>query len=116
MGDVLDAHRAALTFGGRAGILSIDLIEGAIGRPYSGYHKPIAQKAAALLHGLVTSHGFVDGNKRTALLVTLLLIERSGYQLITRKPERVDDIVVGVADGAIDFVALTAWFRERLVR
>ena len=116
MGDVLDAHRAALTFGGRAGILSMDLIEGAIGRPYSGYHKPIAQKAAALLHGLVTSHGFVDGNKRTALLVTLLLIERSGYQLITRKPERVDDIVVGVADGAIDFVALTAWFRERLVR
>ena len=72
------AHDEALSYGGRPGVLSMPGVESAIGRPYSGYHRPIARKAAALLESLTQNHGFVDGNKRTALLVTLLMIERSG--------------------------------------
>jgi death-on-curing protein len=70
LADALAAHDAALTFGGRAGVVSLHSIESVIGRPYSGYHRPIANKAAALLHGVIRNHGFVDGNKRTALLPT----------------------------------------------
>jgi len=70
LADVIAAHDEALIYGGRRGSLSLDNIESAIGRPYSGYYRPIACKAAAMLHALVQNHGFVDGNKRTALLVT----------------------------------------------
>jgi len=39
-------------------------------------------KAAALVHGIVADHGFVDGNKRTALYLVELMVERSGYEFI----------------------------------
>lgn len=113
--DVLAAHDEALTYGGRPGILRLDGIESAIGRPYSGYHRRIAQKAAALLEALAQNHGFVDGNKRTALLATLLLIERSGYHLALGADERIDDIVVAVAEGEMQFDDVSLWFATRIV-
>lgn len=112
--DVIAAHEEALSYGGLAGILSLHGIESAIGRPYSGYHRPMARKAAALLESLAQNHGFVDGNKRTALLVTLLMIDRSGYHIILEPEERIDDIVVNVADGKMAFDALSVWFRSHL--
>lgn len=113
---MIAAHKEALRYGGRAGILSSASLESAIGRPYSGYHRPIAHKAAALLEALVQNHGFVDGNKRTALLTTLLLIERSRYRLVLDEAERVDDLIVGVAERHVTFNGLVEWFGDRLRR
>jgi death-on-curing protein len=114
LADVIAAHDEALTYGGRSGVISLDAIQSAIGRPYSGYHRAIHRKAAALLHALVQNHGFVDGNKRSALIVTLLMIERSGYRLHLTDRDRIDDVVVSVADGQIGFDALCDWFKQRL--
>lgn len=114
--DVFDAHAQALAFGGRSGILNVGSVESAIARPYSGYHRPMSRKCAALMHALIRNHGFVDGNKRTALIVTLLLIERSGYRLALQSSERIDDMVVAEADGAMDYEELVVWFRQRLRR
>lgn len=113
---MLAAHDEALSYGGRVGVISIDAVESAIGRPYSGYHRTIHSKAAALLHSLIQNHGFVDGNKRSALIVTLLMVERSGYHLHLINDERIDDTVVSVAEGKTDFDALAEWFRVRLSR
>jgi death-on-curing protein len=92
----------------------LHLIESALGRPYSGYHRSIAEKAAAILHGIVSNHGFVDGNKRTAWLLAELLIDRSGYRLNIPDDDPVDDLVVAVAAREIDFTSLIAWFEARL--
>lgn len=116
LADVIGAHDEALTYGGRAGIVSLDAVESAIGRPYSGYHRAIHRKSAALLHALVQNHGFTDGNKRTALIVRLLMIERSGWSLRLGPDERIDDLVVGVAAGDNSFDELCAWFRPRIMR
>ena len=115
LADVLAAHDEALTYGGRGGVVNLESIASAIGRPYSGYHRAISRKVSALLHSLAKNHGFVDGNKRTALLCTLLLIERSGYQLILSENERLDDIVVGVVEGKMVFDDLVAWFSAHLI-
>mgnify|MGYP001601764643 FL=1 len=112
--DILEAHARALTFGARSGIVSEASIRSAIGRPYSGYHETLAAKTAALLHAVVQNHGFVDGNKRTALLVTTLLVRRSGFRLVLENGERIDDMVVAVASGEMGFVDLEAWFEKRL--
>ncbi|WP_164860726.1 type II toxin-antitoxin system death-on-curing family toxin [Parasedimentitalea marina] len=116
LADAIAAHDEALTYGGRKGIGSLDLIESALGRPYSGYHRPINRKAAALLESMVGNHGFTDGNKRTAWLVVELLIERSGYYLNIPDDDPIDDIVVGVAESSVSFDDLTVWFKERLKR
>lgn len=95
---------------------NLNSLKGALGRPYHGYHRPIARKAAALLHGMATSHGFTDGNKRTAWLVTFILIEGSGYTLALAEDDRIDDIAVAVVEGAMTEAELVRWFRDRIVR
>ena len=115
--DALEAHRTALTKGGgRFGVLREPDLLSALGRPYSGYHRPIARKCAALLHAMVGNHPFVDANKRTAWLVTVLLIRRSGYELSLTPDEKIDDVVVDVANGEKSFDDMVAWFQERLMK
>ena len=116
LADALDAHSLALEFGGRAGITSLHMIESALGRPYSGYHRSIARKAAALLHSMVGNHGFVDANKRTSWILVRVLLDRSRYELRLQPDDRVDDLVVSVADGTMTYEALVLWFGTRIVR
>ncbi|MBI1416107.1 MAG: type II toxin-antitoxin system death-on-curing family toxin [Limimaricola sp.] len=116
LADVIAAHDEALTYGGRAGVVNLGGIESAISLPYAGYHRSISRKAAALLRSLVQNHGFVDGNKRTALLITDLFIRRSGYHLNLDPKERFDDLIVDVASGRVGFDELVPWFKARLVR
>ena len=67
------------------------------------------------MHGLVSNHGFTDGNKRTALLLVELLLRRSGYSLHADN-HAVVDLIVGVADGSVSYESLVEWFRQHLVR
>ena len=101
--------------GAAPGILNENAIRSAIARPYHGYHRHIHEKAAALVHGVVSNHGFADGNKRTALYLVELMVQRSGYELV-EDDLVIADTVISVAAGNIDYEALAQWFRERLVR
>ena len=65
---------------------------------------------------MASSHGFTDANKRTAWIVTFILIERSGYRLETREDDRIDDVAVAVVERTMSENELAAWFKERLVR
>lgn len=116
LADALTAHEEALSYGGRSGVSSLHLIQSAIARPYSGYHRGIHRKAAALLHSVVSNYGFVDGNKRTAWILVELLLERSGYSLNIPDDAPIDDLVVLVARGEFDFEMLSDWFQDRLRR
>ena len=73
----------------------------------------IHQNAAALIHDVVTNHGFVDGNKRTALYLVELLAVRSGYRLAVEDLD-VADAVTAVARGELGYDALVTWFEKRL--
>lgn len=111
--DALAAHQRALRSGGRNGIRSWSQVLSAIGRPYIGYHRPIARKAAALLEAVATGHGFVDANKRTAIILTLLLLEASGYELVpaSRKEDlerALEDFTVDVVDHRYTFDEIVA--------
>lgn len=115
--DALMAHRIALREGGLPGVRDIGLIESAIARPYHGYYRTLAQKAAALLEAVAQNHAFHDGNKRTALILTLLLIDRSGYELehADEDPnDAVETLVLSVVEKTIDFADVVTWFKARL--
>lgn len=114
LADAVTAHDEALRYGGRDGISSLHLIESGLARPYSGYHRSMDSKAAALLHSMVGNHGFVDANKRTAWILVELLIDRSGHCLTIADDEPIDDLVVAVAAGTMSFPELRTWFSARL--
>jgi death-on-curing protein len=90
------------------GIRDRGSIEAAIARPYTGYYRSIARKAAALVHSLALNHGFIDANKRTALLMVDLFLRKSGYAMET--------MILDVVTHRLDFGQLVEWFRQRIVR
>lgn len=108
----------ALAFGGRGGILSDALIRSALARPYSGYYRRIHKKAAALVHAVVKNHGFVDGNKRTAVYLMDLLLKRSGYKLASDPADEarvgLEIMIDGIVAGSVDVESLSAWFSSRI--
>ena len=108
-------HEEALLVGGAPGIVNEHSIRSALARPYHGYHRRIHEKAAAVVHGIVSNHGFADGNKRTALYLVELLAQRSGYEFV-EDDEVVADTITSVAQGETGYEELAGWFRARLVR
>lgn len=116
LADALSAHERALYTGGRAGILNLDLVESALARPYSGYYTAMAQKAAALTQSMATNHGFVDGNKRTTLILADTLIVRSGYELVAVEGDienEIEELILSVA-AHLPFEQIVQWFKDRL--
>ncbi len=120
LSDAINAHEEALRLGGRNGIRDLTLLQSAIGRPYTGYYRFIYQKAAALLHSLAANHGFVDGNKRTALLTLHILLDRSGYTINAANDDALqhdlETLILDVVMRQIDYEGLVAWMKARVRR
>jgi death-on-curing protein len=64
------------------------------------------------------NHGFVDGNKRTTLILVHTLITNSGYRLKALNNEdleqALEDTIVAGASSATTIQQLTDWFRLRI--
>jgi death-on-curing protein len=111
------AHATSLTrWGGMPGERDEGAILSALARPenLAAYEEPdLAELAAAYLYGIAKSHGYVDGNKRTAWLVARIFIERNGGTL-RHAPAEAVLMVVQVAAGTITESACAEWLRAHL--
>ena len=104
-------------FGGSAGIRDRGLLESAIARPlatfggknlYDSPHK----RAAALAESLVLNHGFVDGNKRTAMYAMAAWLEREGY-VIEAERGGLRDLALAIASHAMNMDEVASWLEQR---
>ena len=103
--------------GGGAGVRDAGLLESAMARPrnLAAYGDPdLAQLAAAYAFGLARNHPFIDGNKRTAAVVSETFVRLNGARL-----EATDaDIVIlfeALAGGELSEEEVAAWYRPRIV-
>lgn len=103
--------------GGLTGVRDDGLIESALMRPRNmvAYEDcdDIAQLAAAYTYGISKNHGFVDGNKRMALVVADTFLMLNGYELTSSPGDNVFTML-GVADGTVSEEELVEWFRENV--
>jgi death on curing protein len=100
--------------GGQAGPRDSALLDSALARPrnaaaYADADLPAL--AAAYAYGIARNHPFLDGNKRTALVVSELFLELNGSTL------RADDaacvlVSVALAAGTLAEAELAEWFRR----
>jgi death on curing protein len=74
----------------------------------------LAVKAAALLESIARFHPFIDGNRRTARTLVVLLPGIDGHRHGFTTHEGFD-LVVGVAAGTIDLLDSAAQISEHLV-
>jgi death-on-curing protein len=115
---VLELHRLlARRFGGAAGLRDRGGLEAALARPPATFggedlHPDTAAKAAALLHGLVSSHPFVDGNNRIGAAVAELFLNLNDVELVAGDDELVQ-ATLAVARGEVSAAALAIWLRQR---
>lgn len=113
----LAAHREQLAeHGGGDGIRDFGLFESAMSRPQNlaAYGDPdAAALAASYAFGLARNHAFVDGNKRTAAVVSEGFLQKNGYQLTASNVELVP-IFEQLAAGDLTEEELAEWLRERV--
>ena len=91
----------------RAGpVRDLGLLDSACHRPQASFfgqeaYPTLAAKAAALMHSLACNHALVDGNKRLALLATVVFLRINGCTLDLTDDEAFD-LTMSVAVGQLD--------------
>jgi len=114
---VLAIHDAQIAeHGGGVGVRDLSMVQSALARPknLASYGSPsTCDLAAAYAFGTARNHGFVDGKKRTALVVAAVFLLDHGYDLTASDAEAVTTMI-GVANGEIDEAELAAWLRGNI--
>lgn len=87
-------------------VRDLGLLDSACHRPRSGFmgqdaYPTVPAKAAALMHSLALSHALLDGNKRLALLATVVFPRINGYRLALSDDEAFD-LTLAVATGQLE--------------
>jgi death on curing protein len=102
--------------GGGAGVRDETLLESALARPKNlfGYEAAgWSQLAGAYTFGICKNHPFVDGNKRTSLIVAELFLALNGQRLDATDVECVM-VWQKLAAGEIDEPSLALWFDQHI--
>jgi death-on-curing protein len=92
------------------------LLGSAVARPRASafgsdaYPDPVT-KVAALLHSLVLNHPFLDGNKRTAVLATIVFLDLNGYNLRWHQDEALH-FILGIAQHQITLDEVIRFLKE----
>jgi death-on-curing protein len=107
-------------FGGLLGVRDRHGFEAALARPQAGFgdqefYPTLSQKAAALLHGLVKNHPFVDGSKRTGFLAARVFLAVNGVKIASSDDEDYE-LVIAVAEGRMEVDEIARWFEDHTAR
>lgn len=74
----------------------------------------IINKAAAMIRSIIADHPFVDGNKRTAMLAGLTLLEMNKIKL-TITSEELEDFAIKTAINHLDVTKISNWIQEHII-
>ena len=109
-----------------SGVKDNNMLESALFRPQTAIggtekYKTLDDKAAALLVALIQNHPFHNGNKRTALVSTLVFYDMHDYTLLLDKEEAYN-FLIDIAKGEINgidkndekfLIQVSKWLRDR---
>src|ERR1022692_3439781 len=105
--------------GGAPGLRDPGLLQSALARPRQHHayaaSRDIMAMAALYTAGIVRSHPFVDGNKRTGFVVGVLFLELHGFDFKASEEDATQP-VLDLAAGKLDEVGFAAWFRANVRR
>lgn len=117
LAEVTSLHEQTIAAtGGSFGVRDEALVDSALARPRAGFggyevYPDVLSKAAILLEGLIKNHGFVDGNKRTAVVATIVFLGRNSYRLLVDQKALVH-FAVAIAESKFDTEQITAWLKK----
>ena len=113
---VLAMHKRQIAeHGGTNGLRNEGLLYSALARPENleayGENVDLAALAASYAFGVAKNHPFLDGNKRTALVVAITFLNLNRYDF-DAAGEETYTMFLGLAEGSVSEKELAAWFRD----
>ena len=117
--EVLVAHSRQLAeHGGSDGLRDETLLESALSKPRNVFtyasSVTLPQLAASYAFELARNHAFIDGNKRTALVVSEGFLRLNGLKIVST-PEEKYFTFLHLADGSLSEDELAIWFTKHAV-
>jgi death-on-curing protein len=114
--ETLIAHSRQLAeHGGSDGVRDEGLLKSALGKPRNVFsyddNCDLARLAASYAYGIARNHPFIDGNKRTALVVSEMFLRINGMKVVSA-PEEKYFTFLHLAEGTLTEEELAAWFRS----
>jgi death on curing protein len=99
--------------GGSIGLRDLGRLEAALATQTQNVfgeelYENVCDKAAALMRAIISDHPFVDGNKRTGVLVSLTFLRLNAVNFHFSEGE-VEDFAVTVVTDRLDVRAISAW-------
>lgn len=99
--------------GGGMGLRDLGRLEAAIATQSQevfgeALYPAIADKAAAIIRAIIADHPFVDGNKRTAMLAGLTLLQLNDLNF-QAQPGEIEDFAVEIATTHSDVPRISQW-------
>ena len=114
---ILQLHALVLVKdGGADGVRDVGRLEAAVSTQHQvafgeELYATVFAKAVALIRGIIGDHPFTDGNKRTAMLAGLTLLEVNGYNFTAQRGE-LENFAVRVATDRLDIDAIADWLKR----
>lgn len=68
-------------------------------------------KAALYARDIITTHPFIDGNKRTAMTAALVFLENNSYKITAHEGE-VEDFALRIIREKLNLETIAAWFKK----
>lgn len=117
--EVLIVHSMQLAeHGGSDGIRDETLLDSALAKPRNvlayADSPNLPRLAVSYAFGLARNHAFIDGNKRTALVVSEGFLRVNGFKIVST-PEEKYFTFLHLADGSLSEDELAAWFTKHAV-
>ena len=104
--------------GGSEGLRDEGLLDSALAKPQNVFAysdaSDLYRLSASYAFGIARNHAFVDGNKRTALVVSILFLNLNGWDIKAPKAD-VYETFLGLAAGSLSEEQLAAWLSRHAV-
>ena len=112
---VLAIHDELLAeFGGTPGLRDETLLDSALARPHNLYSyrsSNLFRLAGCYISGIVRNHPFIDGNKRTGLVIGGIFLERNGKSLEVSE-EEATAVMMMLASGKVSDEKISSWLKS----
>ena len=115
--EVIEIHHDQIKrYGGHPGIRDIGILKSAIALPSATFdgnylHINIYEMAAAYLFHIVRDHPFMDGNKRTGAVTSIVFLMLNGIDFHADESD-FEEIVLRAAEGIIDKATIARFFEN----
>ena len=115
--EVIEIHHDQIKrYGGHPGIRDVGILKSAIALPSATFdgnylHTNIYEMAAAYLFHIVRNHPFIDGNKRTGAVASIVFLMLNGIDFYADEND-FEKIVLRTAEGKIDKATIARFFES----